>query len=136
MNVLEKLIRFHRHELDAKRRELRILEEREDSLHDAIATLDHRVVSERASAKQSQAGLAAYGGFARAALDRRAELQALLHTATQATAAARDAVLDAFAELKRFEISLDRRQYLERQDRERREQETLDEAAIVAHRRQ
>lgn len=135
MNVLEKLIRFHRYELDAKRRELRILEEREAAVRNAIGSLDDQVGSERVAAKQSQAGLSAYGGFARAALDRRADLLAALQAATQATDAARDAVLDAFAELKRFEISLDRRRFSELRDRERREQDVLDEAAIVAHRR-
>ena len=39
MNALEKLIRFHRYQLDEKRRQLRVLEEREAALQEAETKL-------------------------------------------------------------------------------------------------
>ena len=66
---------------------------------------------------------------------RRAALVERWKAASRDAEDARGALLDAFAELKRFEISLERRRSLERLERGRREQEGSDEAAINGHRR-
>lgn len=135
MTPLRKLIRFHRHQLDEKRRALRLLEEREAAVQQDIQTLDDRVLAEQHLARQSPSGGAAYGGFVRASLDRRASLVQDLHKASEAVLAGHDEVREAFAELKRYEICLEARERRALEERNRREQSAADETAIDRHRR-
>lgn len=135
MSVLRRLVRYHRHQLDEKRRNLRALEERAASVEGAIERLDMSVVAERRAASHAPEVMSAYGGFARAALDRRASLLVALGEATRAVEAARDELLDAFAEVKRYEISLDHQERREREEQGRRVQGLLDEAALNLYRR-
>jgi flagellar export protein FliJ len=135
MSVLRRLVRYHRHQLDEKRRNLRVLEARAASVEDAIEKLDMRVVAERRVAKHSPDVSGAYGGYARAALDRRAALLTALGEANRAVEAAREELLDAFAEVKRYEISLEHQARREQEEQERRGQGLLDEAALNLYRR-
>lgn len=135
MSILRRLVRYHRHQLDEKRRNLRALEERAASVEDAIEKLDMRVVAERRVAKHAPDVSGAYGGYARAALDRRAALLTALGEANRAVEAAREELLDAFAEVKRFEISLEHEARRAQDEQERRTQGLLDEAALNLYRR-
>ena len=129
MKTLRQLIRLHRHNVDTHRRAVRDLEAREAEVADAIDELQKQVASEQGFAAESTDVLGAYGAFAQAAVARRKSLEAEHATAREAVAAARDALRDAYAELKRFEISLSEKILAERQDRARREQAALDELA-------
>ena len=135
MKTLAKLIRYHRYLVDEKRREVRELEERAVAFEQAIDSLDAQVVAERISAADSDFGSADYGGFAQASLVRRSSLVRELSEAADAVEEARNGLLDAFAELKRYEISLDRKEALARQNRARRDQLELDEVSLNGHRR-
>jgi len=135
MKTLAKLIRYHRYLVDEKRREVKELEERAVALEQNIDRLDAQVVAERISAVETDLGSADYGGFAQASLVRRAGLIGELSEATDAVEEARGGLLDAFAELKRYEISLDRKEALARQSRARRDQLELDEVSLNGHRR-
>jgi flagellar export protein FliJ len=135
MSVLRRLVRYHRHQLDEKRRNLRALEERAASVESAIERLDKSVVTERRVAKHSPEVSSAYGGFARAALDRRATLLKALSEANRAVEAAREELLDAFAEVKRYEISLEHQERSEREELARKAQGQFDEAALNLYRR-
>ena len=135
MSVLGRLVRYHRHILDEKRRELRALEEQAAAVETAIETLDDSVVQEQHVARQSSEALGAYGRFARAALDRRAALLGALSEANQAVDAARDELLDVFAEVKRYEISLENQEREAREARERQLQGQIDESALNLYRR-
>ncbi len=135
MSVLRRLVRYHRHILDEKRRELRGLEEQAAAVESAIETLDDSVVHEQQVAGQSTQALGAYGPFARAALDRRATLLGALSEANLAVDTARDALLDVFAEVKRYEISLENQEREEREARERQVQGQIDESALNLYRR-
>jgi flagellar export protein FliJ len=135
VSVLRRLVRYHRHQLDEKRRNLRTLEERAASIEGAIEKLDKSVAAERRVAKHSPDVSGAYGSFARAALDRRAALLETLSEASRAVDAAREELLDAFAEVKRYEISLDHQERREREEQERKVQGQLDEAALNLYRR-
>ncbi|MPY74119.1 MAG: hypothetical protein GEU87_07645 [Alphaproteobacteria bacterium] len=135
MSVLRRLVRYHRHLLDEKRRNLRTLEERAASVEEAIERLDKSVVAEQRVAKRSSEVLGAYGGFARAALDRRGALLGALSEANSAVEAAREELLDAFAEVKRYEISLDHQERAERDEQARKFQGQLDESALNLYRR-
>ena len=135
MSVLRRLVRYHRHQLDEKRRTLRLLEQHALSIEAAIGRLDQSVVAERRVAKHSPDVLSAYAGFARAAIDRRAALLAELGEANRAVEAAREQLLDAFAEVKRYEIGLEHQEKREQEELARRAQAQLDEAALNLYRR-
>ena len=135
MSVLNRLVRYHRHQLDEKRRTLRTLEERVVSIEGEIAQLDESVVAEQRTASRFSEALGAYGGFARAALDRRGALLGSLAEARSAVDAAREELLDAFAEVKRYEISLEHQEQRDRDEQERIRQAQLDEAALNLYRR-
>lgn len=135
MSALAKLIRYHRHLVDEQRREVRGLEERAAVIERAIDDLDGRVVAEQYAAKSADFGPSAYGGFLRASLLRRERLIAEFGQASRAVEEARAALLDAFTELKRYEISLERSLLRERQEESRREQAALDEMSILGHQR-
>lgn len=135
MTVLRRLARYHRHLLDEKRRTLRELEERSASIDHAIGGLENAIMEEKASAAKSMDAIGAYGGFVRASLDRREGLREELQAANAEVENARDELVDMFAELKRYEISLENQQRKERKALERREQESLDEASLNMHRR-
>lgn len=135
MTVLRRLVRYHRHLLDEKRRALRELEERSASIEDAITGLETGIVDERASAAKSMDAIGAYGGFVRASLDRRDALRDDLQEAEAAVENARDDLVDMFAEVKRYEISLENQLREERKALEHREQESLDEASLNMFRR-
>jgi len=133
---LGKLIRFHRYHLDEKRRQIKELEEAEAALSGQIDTLEDQLASERSSLQAVPDALSDYGGYARAQLDRRAELTKEKELASEAVAEARDALLNAFAELKRYEITLERYEQAERQERDKNDQNDLDETALQNHGRQ
>jgi flagellar protein FliJ len=135
MRVLRRLVRYHRHILDEKRRDLRALEEHAVAVETAIVSLDDSVVQEQRLAKRSSEVLGAYGGFARAALDRRATLLGALSEANSAVDVARDELLDVFAEVKRYEISLENQEREAREERERQLQGQIDESALNLYRR-
>ena len=133
---LGKLIRFHRYHLDEKRRQIKELEEAEASLSGQIDTLEDQLASERTALQTAPDALSNYGGYARAHLDRRAELTKEKELAGEAVAEARDALLEAFAELKRYEITLERYEQAERRERDKIDQNEIDETALQNHGRQ
>jgi flagellar export protein FliJ len=135
MSVLRRLVRYRRHLLDEKRREVRELEERAVAIDAAIADLDANVAAEQRFGRRSADAFSTYGSFARASLERRAALLADLSGANAAVDRARDELLDMFAEAKRYEIGLEQQLEAERQVLERRAQEALDEAALNQYRR-
>jgi len=135
MKTLSKLIRYHRYLVDEKRREVRELEERAVNIERSIDRLDAQIVAERIAAVETDLGSADYGGFAQASLVRRASLVAELSEAADAVEEARSGLLDAFAELKRYEVSLERKEMLARQNRARLDRLELDEVSLNGHRR-
>lgn len=135
MSVLSRLVRYRRHLVDEQRRELRALEEKAAGIEATIGALDESVVAEQRFGRRTQEAFSSYGGFARAALERRAGLLEELAEANAAVDSARDALLELFAEAKRFEIGLDQQLARERHALELREQQAIDEAALNQHRR-
>ena len=129
MNTLKRLIRVHRHAVDSCRRSLRDLEVREQEISLKITELQDQIAAEQVLAAGSSDVLGAYGAYARAAIERRRSLETEQDAARGAVAEAREALRDAYAELKRFEISLSDKILVQRRERARREQAELDEQA-------
>ena len=129
MSKLDSLIRLHERTLDEARRELGRAEAAVASAAAAIDALEAEIKAEQAAAGADLTGQFGYGNYARQAIARRAEL----HTAHQQAEVAREQVREkvavAFAELKKFEITAERRAALAQQEENRRLQGELDEIA-------
>ena len=129
MSKLDSLIRLHERTLDEARRELGRAEAAVASLAAAIDALEAEIKAEQAAAGADLTGQFGYANYARQAIARRAEL----HTAHQQAEVAREQVREkvavAFAELKKFEITAERRAALAQQEENRRLQGELDEIA-------
>ena len=129
MSKLDSLIRLHERTLDEARRELGRAEAAVASLGAAIDALEAEIKAEQAAAGADLTGQFGYANYARQAIARRAEL----HTAHQQAEVAREQVREkvavAFAELKKFEITAERRAALAQQEENRRLQGELDEIA-------
>ena len=129
MSKLDSLIRLHERTLDEARRELGWAEAAVASAAAAIDALEAEIKAEQAAAGADLTGQFGYANYARQAIARRAEL----HTAHQQSEVAREQVREkvavAFAELKKFEITAERRAALAQQEENRRLQGELDEIA-------
>lgn len=129
MSKLDSLIRLHERTLDEARRELGRAEAAVASAAAAIDALEAEIKAEQAAAGADLTGQFGYANYARQAISRRAEL----HTAHQQAEVAREQVREkvavAFAELKKFEITAERRAALAQQEENRRLQGELDEIA-------
>ena len=127
MSKLDSLIRLHERTLDEARRELGRAEAAVASAAAAIDALEAEIKAEQAAAGADLTGQFGYANYARQAIARRAEL----HTAHQQAEVAREQVREkvavAFAELKKFEITAERRAALAQQEENRRLQGELDE---------
>ena len=135
MSVIEKLIRFHKFDLDEKRRVLRDLEEQEASVQQAIDSLDQEIQSEQ-SFSRGQADFAPYyGGYASRNKSQREALEGELAKAHEQVETARNIVSQAFEELKKYEITKDQQDHREYLEQERQNQIELDEVALTAHQR-
>ena len=129
MSKLDSLIRLHERTLDEARRKLGRAEAAVASAATAIDALEAEIKAEQAAAGADLAGQFGYANYARQAIARRAELHAAHQQAEVAREQVREEVAAAFAELKKFEITAERRAALAQQEENRRLQGELDEIA-------
>lgn len=129
------LIRLNNWQVDERRRalaeRLRFLE----ALEDNVKALEAEIVNERriAAASPGEAGLY-FGAYIDGARNRRAKLDELI-AATEAEAdKAREAVREAFSELKKFEMAEESREQREVAERDRLDRIDLDEIGLTTHR--
>ncbi|MGQ0662559.1 MAG: hypothetical protein ACT4P2_03025 [Pseudomonadota bacterium] len=135
MRHLATLVRLHRSRLDEARRELADLARLGDDWRDRAARFESAWASEHEAAAGSAEGAWAYGGFVRAALDRRRQLVASMAEVEARIAAAGEAVATAFEDLKRYEIGLETRTRAAHAAAERQAQAVLDEVGADMYRR-
>jgi len=136
MSVMEKLIRFHKFDLDEKRRYLRELEEQEARIQEAIDAIDQEVQSEQAFSRAEANFAPYYGGYATRTKARREALVDELSKAHEIVEEARETVVQAFEELKKYEITKDQQDHRVYLEEERQTQIELDEIALTTHQRQ
>ena len=136
MSVMEKLIRFHKFDLDEKRRYLRELEEQEARIQEAIDAIDQEVQSEQAFSRGEANFAPYYGGYATRTKARREALVDELSKAHEIVEEARETVVQAFEELKKYEITKDQQDHRAYLEEERQTQSELDEIALTTHQRQ
>ena len=136
MSVIEKLIRFHKFDLDEKRRYLRELEEQEARIQEAIDAIDQEVQSEQAFSRGEANFAPYYGGYATRTKARREALVDELSKAHEVVEEARETGVQAFEELKKYEITKDQQDHRAYLEEERQTQIELDEIALTTHQRQ
>jgi flagellar protein FliJ len=135
MSTLDSLIRLHRWQLDERRRQLADLEALADKLRDEQTRLSTEQKAEQSVASASPEAATAYGAYARRLVDRRRKLAESLASVEQQIVQARDALSEAYREVKRYEIAAATRATQHGKRVARREQTTLDEVAAESHRR-
>jgi flagellar export protein FliJ len=135
MSTLDSLIRLHRWQLDERRRHLAELDQLVVKLRGELQRLDVEEKVEQAVASESVEGAYAYGGYAKELIDRRHKLKQSLAEAEQKIVAAREALAEAYQEVKRYETAAANRLLQQHRKIERRQQSTMDEIAIETHRR-
>ena len=135
MSTLDSLIRLHRWKLDERRRQLAELEGFAERLRQDRRHLDEEHLREQHAAAQSFEGQVAYPGYLQHARERQITLDRSLSETNGQIALAREALADAFQELKRHEIAAASRDYQRRQQLARRERIELDAVAIENYRR-
>ncbi|WP_259780217.1 hypothetical protein [Aestuariispira ectoiniformans] len=134
--TLETLIRLHQLTLDERRRELKVIQEREDDLRRRIENLAKRLVKEQKSAQENPEYASAYSQFAYWARGENKRLVEAIIALQPELENARDRMAEAFAEKKRVELTRDSRLEAEDTARKHREQIELDELGLQRHRRQ
>lgn len=135
MSGLPNLIRLHKWKLEESRRKLTDLEMLARSLADQIRTVDARVAEERRLVGEKPEVAHALGGFLQAARAQREKLQSSLRDVEGEIALMHERVTDAFRELKRYEVTDQRRREKHRAALRRRDRIQEDELGLNIFRR-
>lgn len=135
MTALHSLIRLHRWQVDERRRDLAALEILAARLAEERRKLEAEDARERAVAAASPEAAFAYAAYARVLIERRGTLQQSQDEVTERVGRARDALAEAFQELKRYEVADANRARLAEQREARRQQQTMDALGIDGFRR-
>ena len=136
MSVIEKLIRFLKFDLDERRRYLRELEEQKANIQEAIDAIDQEVQYEQAFSRGEANFAPYYGGYATRTKARREALVDELSKVQETVEEARETVVQAFEELKKYEITKDQQDHRAYLEEERQIQIELDEIGLTTHQRQ
>jgi flagellar protein FliJ len=135
VTALRSLIRLHRWQLDERRRDLATLEDLAAKLREEHQKLDAEDERERAVASASPEAAYGYAGYARSLIDRRRKLERTQAEVAEQIARAREALAEAYQEMKRYEIAAASRQRQLEEREAKRQQQTLDELGVEGFRR-
>jgi len=135
VSALHSLIRLHRWQLDERWRDLATLEDLARKLGEERLRLEAEDAREQKAALASPEAARGYAGYAKRLIDRRRKLAQSTAEVAQQIAQAREALSDAFQEVKRYEIAEASRLRLEEQREQKRHQGVLDDLGIDAFRR-
>jgi len=135
MSAIDSLIRLHRYKLDEKRLHLAELDRLAERLRNEGVRLEQELVHEQRAAAASAEARYAYGNFAKDLNARRAKLKSSVTEVEGQIVAAREALAEAFQEVKRYEITAENRRKHGRLVAARRHQIEQDEVAAQLFRR-
>lgn len=135
MSALESLIRLHRWQIDERKRHLADLEALAAKLREEQRRLALEEEREQAAASASPEGAYAYAGYAHGLIERRRKLVQSLAEIDGQVAKAREALAEAFQEVKRYEITAATRLRQQQLREQKRQQRTLDELGVDTYRR-
>ena len=127
------LIRINELTVDERRRELGEHLIELDDLEAALNRLEKEVVDEqRIAATQPQTAGFLYGAYADSVTHRREQFQLTIASKQQEITVARDALSDAYRELKKYEVIYQNQQSKEAEEQARKDQVDLDELGLQA----
>ena len=129
MKSRDSLIRLKRFQVDEKRRQVAQIEMMIAEFERLAAELDQQILAEQQRSGIHDVTHFAYPTFARAAMQRRDNLRTSAEELKGQLQDARDALAEAYEDLKKFEILDERDGERERVTQAAREQAALDEAA-------
>ena len=127
------LIRINELTVDERRRELGEHLIELDDLEAALNRLEKEVVDEqRIAATQPQTAGFLYGAYADSVIHRREQFQLTIASKQQEITVARDALSDAYLELKKYEVIYQNQQSKEAEEQARKDQVDLDDLGLQA----
>ena len=135
MSAIKKLIRFHRFQLDERRRGLKSLEEKLMKVDSEISEIKNQIEEEKNFATQNYEGIADLNNFLSASFAQIKQKRKDRELALGQVEAAREEVREAFADVKKYEITDSVGVQKALRENERRERNALDEIALNSHRR-
>ena len=135
MKSLKRLIRLHKTELDQRRIVLGVIERRRAEIVASLAALEREYAKECALVERSLDAAAMFPRYAEVVRQRRGAFEAAIADVDREITIARDAVLAAFAELKRYELTAERKLAEARREGLRIEQTRQDELGLGMFRR-
>ncbi len=136
MKSLDSLIRLRKLAVDEQRRQLRELERLEERLRQQSAHLQEELVAEqRTAGGGSPETNLTYGGYAAGVIERRGHLKSSIDDVMVRIEHARGELGAAYEELKRFEITKERKLAQMRREELHREGQFLDEVGLNQFRR-
>jgi flagellar FliJ protein len=134
MSALDGLIRLYKWQLDERRQQVAELERLEDRLKSELKKLHDDVAAEQRVAAASEDAARAWSGWSAVAAARRKTLETSIAEAQEQMVRAREALAEAFQEVKRYEIALAAREKREKIALSRRAQQRQDEIALQTYR--
>ncbi|WP_151178473.1 hypothetical protein [Hypericibacter terrae] len=137
MSAVDQLVRLHRWRLEEERRKMGELQRLAERLNDQIRTLDESVEREAAATKEHKTLelSRAFAAFADLARMRREKLVRSQADVTFRIEQAREAVLEVYRELEKYEQALKSREERKQAEIKRRERIREDEIGMELHRR-
>ena len=135
MKHFESQIRLHKWHVDEAQRRLAELLRLEDRLREDLRRLEAEQSSEQQIAAASLEASMTYGAYAEQLIERRHKLNRSIAEVVEQVTQAREALKDAFAELKKFELAAEAAEERVRKRRGQREQALQDEVGIGIYRR-
>ena len=135
MSALPTLIRVAKWNMEEKRRTLVALETMIGTFNARLKALEKEVVREQGAARHNDEALVFYGNYAKAVIGRRYTILRSIGELRGQLDAAHQDVTEAFQEVRRYEIVLERQQEREATEQLRRDQNTLDETSMELYRR-
>ncbi|TLP48154.1 MULTISPECIES: flagellar export protein FliJ [Cohaesibacter] len=135
MKSRESLIRLKRFQVDEKRRQVGQIELMVTEFQGMIRDLDAQIAVEEEKAGIDDIGHFAYPTFAKAALQRKENLQVSIADLNEQLERAQDQLREAIGELKKVEKLEERDHQREMAAREQAEQDELDDFSTIGRRR-
>ena len=134
MSALDGLIRLYKWQLDERRQQVAELERLEDRLRSELQKLHDEVAAEQRVAAADADAARGWAGWSAATSARRKTLETSIAEAQGQLERAREALAEAFQEVKRYEIALAAREKREKITLSRKAQQRQDEIALQTYR--
>mgnify|MGYP000988846288 CR=1 FL=1 len=136
MKGIKTLIKLARRELDELKRKQVALEQEKDKLEQAVVKLQQELQREMKMAAENPHMGSFYGNFAKQNRERQQELQAEIKKVEAALLAMAEHIMEAFANVKKYEIAEENDRARKRADAARRENIEMDDMAAMQFIRQ